>query len=186
MNVLEHPSAHIYVLALSSIVLLYLLYYYLFSYYIVRMQGDYDVSKKNLGKSLPPYPNGWYIACKAQELLPATTKPIDLSGHNITLLRSTTGKVFALHAYCSHMGANLGIGGTVVNGQCVQCPFHGWLYDGETGHLVGKNVTNLDHDGKPVPTNTLEYNSDFGSDLCTSVQWKQTTEHASQRVYRTK
>jgi nitrite reductase/ring-hydroxylating ferredoxin subunit len=26
----------------------------------------------------------------------------------------------------------------VVNDNCVQCPFHGWLYDGRTGQCVGK------------------------------------------------
>ena len=35
------------------------------------------------------------------------------------------------------MGANLGVGGQVVNETCVQCPFHGWLFDGETGQCVG-------------------------------------------------
>ena len=40
------------------------------------------------------------------------------------------GKVYALHSYCAHLGANLGIGGKVVNNKCIQCPFHGWLYDG--------------------------------------------------------
>jgi len=35
------------------------------------------------------------------------------------------------------MGANLGIGGQVVNDKCIQCPFHGWLYDGKTGDCVG-------------------------------------------------
>jgi cholesterol 7-dehydrogenase len=46
------------------------------------------------------------------------------------------------------MGANLGIGGKVVNDSCVQCPFHGWLFDGETGMCV-------DHDKKPVMVNSI-------------------------------
>jgi cholesterol 7-dehydrogenase len=103
------------------------------------MKGDYDVSKKTLGKSLPPYPNGWHIACKAKELSVATTKSVDLSGHNITLVRTTKGIVYGIHSYCAHMGANLGINGKVVNEKCVQCPFHGWLYDAETGICVGTN-----------------------------------------------
>ena len=41
-------------------------------------------------------------------------------------------------AYCAHMGVHLGVGGKVVNNQCIQCPFHGWVYDGETGACVGK------------------------------------------------
>ena len=34
------------------------------------------------------------------------------------------------------MGANLGIGGVVKNEHCIQCPFHGWVFDGETGDCV--------------------------------------------------
>lgn len=55
----------------------------------------------------------------------------------MVLFRAKDGKPHALHAYCAHMGANLGMGGKVVNNQCIQCPFHGWLYDGETGACVG-------------------------------------------------
>lgn len=115
----------------------YLVYYMVFSYFIAPFVGTYDTSKKNLGRTLPPYPNGWYIACKAKEVPLNTTKNIELSGHNIVLFRSSKGDIYALHAYCAHMGANLGVGGQVVNETCVQCPFHGWLFDGETGQCVG-------------------------------------------------
>lgn len=53
-------------------------------------------------------------------------------------MRSMKGDVHALYAYCAHLGANLGVGGKVVNNDCVECPFHGWLYDGKTGQCVGK------------------------------------------------
>jgi cholesterol 7-dehydrogenase len=33
----------------------------------------------------------------------------------------------------------MGIGGKVVNNDCIECPFHGWLYDGKTGQCVGTN-----------------------------------------------
>ncbi len=54
------------------------------------------------------------------------------------VFRAKDGKPYALHAYCAHMGVHLGVGGKVVNNQCIQCPFHGWVYDGETGACVGK------------------------------------------------
>jgi cholesterol 7-desaturase len=47
------------------------------------------------------------------------------------------GDIYALSAYCAHLGANMGIGGKVVNNDCIECPFHGWLYDGKTGKCVG-------------------------------------------------
>ena len=38
-------------------------------------------------------------------------------------------------AYCPHLGANLGVGGRV-HGNCIECPFHGWQFDGETGQCT--------------------------------------------------
>ena len=32
-----------------------------------------------------------------------------MSGHNITTFRNKDGKVYALHSYCAHLGANIGI-----------------------------------------------------------------------------
>lgn len=124
---------------LIALAILYAIYYSIFRYFTVHMKGDYDISKKNIGRSLPPYPNGWYIACKSKDLLRGTTKSLNISGENITLFRSTKGDVYALHSYCAHMGADLSVGGTVINDTCIQCPFHGWLFDGETGQCVGKN-----------------------------------------------
>ncbi len=42
------------------------------------------------------------------------------------------GQVSIVDAYCPHLGANLGVGGRVI-GNCIECPFHGWQFDGETG-----------------------------------------------------
>ena len=103
------------------------------------MKGNYDTRKKNLGRTLPYYPNGWYVALKSTDLKPGEVKNVDISGENLAVFRSPKGDVYALNAYCSHMGANLGVGGKVVNDNCVQCPFHGWLFNGETGQCVGKS-----------------------------------------------
>lgn len=61
----------------------------------------------------------------------------------MVVFRAKDGKAHALHAYCAHMGAHLGMGGKVVNNQCIQCPFHGWVYDGETGTCVGNRIFKL-------------------------------------------
>ena len=34
------------------------------------------------------------------------------------------------------MGANLGNGGKVKWNSCIECPFHGWTFDGRTGKCV--------------------------------------------------
>jgi len=50
------------------LLILYMIYYCIFGYFTVRMHGNYDQNKKNMGRTLPPYPNGWYIACKMEEV----------------------------------------------------------------------------------------------------------------------
>lgn len=55
-------------LLLTLSLIAYAIYYSTMNYFTVKMEGDYNTKKKNLGKSLPPYPNGWYIACKSKEL----------------------------------------------------------------------------------------------------------------------
>ena len=38
----------------------------------------------------------------------------------------------AVDAYCPHLGANMAAGG-VVKGDCIECPFHGWQFEGHDG-----------------------------------------------------
>lgn len=45
------------------------------------------------------------------------------------MFRGEDGVARVLDAYCAHLGAHLGVGGTVV-GSTLRCPFHGWCYDG--------------------------------------------------------
>ncbi len=122
----------------TIVILLYALYYYTFSRAHFLIKPKYDTTKKNLRKPPPPYPNGWYNAIRAELLPPLAVKPLDINGHNIVLFRGRDQVAYALEGYCLHMGAHLGVGGEVVNDRCVQCPFHGWLYDGATGYCVGK------------------------------------------------
>ena len=68
----EYPS----LVAICIAILLYIVYHILMRYCTVKMEGSYDRSKKNIGKTLPPYPNGWYIACKSKELKVNETKSI--------------------------------------------------------------------------------------------------------------
>jgi cholesterol 7-desaturase len=119
-----------------GLIVVYGFYKWAIGYAVIYMKGDYDVKKKRLGKTLPPFPNGWYVACKSKELSKGATKAVDIAGQNLVLMRDEQGKASALHAYCAHMGANLAVGGKVVNGNCVECPFHGWLYNAETGQCV--------------------------------------------------
>ncbi len=77
---------------------------------------------------LPPYPNGWYAACLAGELAPGALTRLRFAGREIILFRTQTGAIGAMDAYCPHLGAHMGYGGTV-HGEHVRCPFHGFEYN---------------------------------------------------------
>lgn len=84
----------------------------------------------------PPFPNGWYAIAESSEVKLGTSKSINCLGENFVVFRSSkSNKVFVLDAYCPHLGANLGVGG-IVDGDCIECPFHQWKFDGNDGNCV--------------------------------------------------
>jgi phenylpropionate dioxygenase-like ring-hydroxylating dioxygenase large terminal subunit len=84
---------------------------------------------------LPPYPNGWFGLCYADEVRPEEVKSLHALGREFVVFRTVDGRAHALDAYCAHLGAHLGHGGTVTpNG--IRCPFHGWCYDADSGRCV--------------------------------------------------
>jgi phenylpropionate dioxygenase-like ring-hydroxylating dioxygenase large terminal subunit len=76
--------------------------------------------------------DAWYCAGWSREL---AGSPLGrhLLGRRVVLFRDGNGTAHALGARCPHRGADLARG-SVVDGY-VQCPFHGWRFDG-----VGKCV----------------------------------------------
>jgi hypothetical protein len=82
---------------------------------------------RKVGKRLPcPYPDGWFAVALTEELPPGTLKDVTVCGHNLVVFRpempaGATGwpPAAVLDAYCTHLGAHLGIGGTV-QGDCIQ------------------------------------------------------------------
>lgn len=116
--------------------IVYLVYYKKFRNYTYLQSDDVKHPNKPRGKCPPFFPNGWYRLINSDELKVNDVKSFDYCGRNVVLFRGTNNKVYALHAFCSHMGANLGKGGKVKDNNCIQCPFHGWVFDGETGNCV--------------------------------------------------
>lgn len=55
------------------------------------------------------------------------------AGEHFAVFRGLDGKAYVVDAYCPHLGANLAVGGKVVGRSCIECPFHGWQFDGENG-----------------------------------------------------
>ncbi len=76
-----------------------------------------------------PYPNSWYRVAFSDELRRGQILPVQYIGQKILLIRGDDGTACALGATCPHLGADLSAGGRIVDGG-VQCPFHGWRFDG--------------------------------------------------------
>ena len=83
----------------------------------------------------PIYPNSWYEVMRSEELPIGGVKAVSMIGQQLAVFRGESGQVSVMDAYCPHLGAHLGVGG-IVRGDCIECPFHGWQYNGETGQCV--------------------------------------------------
>jgi nitrite reductase/ring-hydroxylating ferredoxin subunit len=81
-----------------------------------------------------PLPDGWFAVALSAELGPGHVKRAFYLGRELVLFRTASGVARVFDAYCPHLGAHLGEGGTV-QGDTLRCPFHGWRFDGD-GHCV--------------------------------------------------
>ena len=86
------------------------------------------------------YPCGWYRICDSEEIAKrGQMKHVFALGREMVVFRSDDehNQVYVLDAFCVHMGANLAFGGRVMPGtNCIQCPFHLWEFNGESGHCT--------------------------------------------------
>lgn len=79
-------------------------------------------------------PVGWFQIAWSGEIPAGEVKPLRYFGEDLVAFRGEDGELRLMNAHCHHMGAHLGHGGKV-KGNCVTCPYHGWVWNGE-----GKNV----------------------------------------------
>ncbi|MDQ1385596.1 MAG: hypothetical protein QOG65_2975, partial [Actinomycetota bacterium] len=77
-----------------------------------------------------PIPFGWYQVAFPSDLAPGEVTPIEYWDREMVLWRDTAGVFHLQDAFCPHLGAHLGHGGTV-DGSLLTCPFHGWKFDGD-------------------------------------------------------
>ena len=87
------------------------------------------------GEIPPVYPNSWYEVMRSEEIPVGGVKAVSMIGQQLAVFRRENGQVSVLDAYCPHLGAHLGVGG-IVRGNCIECPFHSWQFDGETGQCT--------------------------------------------------
>lgn len=76
-----------------------------------------------------PIPYGWYAIEYSSQLAVGEVKPLHYFGRELVLFRTESGEARVLDAYCPHLGAHLGHGGSV-KGESISCPFHGWEFNG--------------------------------------------------------
>ncbi|XP_067143676.1 cholesterol 7-desaturase nvd-like [Centruroides vittatus] len=87
------------------------------------------------GELPPVYPNGWIPLMESRDLEIGKSAPVTALGHQFVIFRGKTGKSFVLDAYCPHLGAHLGVKSKVYD-DCIECPFHGWLFSGKDGSCL--------------------------------------------------
>jgi phenylpropionate dioxygenase-like ring-hydroxylating dioxygenase large terminal subunit len=93
------------------------------------------------------YINFWYPTGWSKDL---TDEPLKtrILGQDLVIFRDSQGKAHCLSNTCTHRGGSLGNG--KIKGDCVQCPYHGWEFDG-TGQVT--RIPSLGKDAK-IPSRT--------------------------------
>jgi 3-ketosteroid 9alpha-monooxygenase subunit A len=77
-----------------------------------------------------PIPFGWFCVGYPEDFPTGEAKAIYAFDQHWVAWRDETGELHVQDAFCPHLGAHLGHGGTVEGCELV-CPFHGWKYDAE-------------------------------------------------------
>lgn len=76
-----------------------------------------------------PFPVGWYVLDVADGVQPGQARAETFCGQECVLWRTADGTPYLHKAWCPHLGAHLGKGGTVRGDQLV-CPFHHFEFEG--------------------------------------------------------
>lgn len=79
-------------------------------------------------------PTGWFQVAWSDEIGIGDVHRMTYFDQEMIAWRAQSGRLTVMNAYCEHLGAHLGYGGSV-DGEVLQCPFHGWQWNHE-----GRNV----------------------------------------------
>jgi nitrite reductase/ring-hydroxylating ferredoxin subunit len=80
-------------------------------------------------------PARWWVVALSEELNDSAPVAICCDGIEYVLFRNITGEARALRDQCAHRRAPLSLGRITADGY-VECPYHGWRYDGGTGQCI--------------------------------------------------
>ena len=90
----------------------------------------------------------WWAVARSEEVTATQPLAVDIGDHPVVLWRDATGVPRALEDRCPHRRAPLSLGCRKPDGM-IQCGYHGWIYEGETGRL--KEIPNLKDQQKFPP-----------------------------------
>lgn len=76
----------------------------------------------------------WYPVLFSRQLREGKGKGLILLGEKVALFRNQ-GRAYALHNRCPHRGVTLDAGQCDFKGT-ITCPYHGWVYDLDSGKLM--------------------------------------------------
>lgn len=90
------------------------------------------------------FARGWFMVADASKI-GSTPKPVRYFGEDMVLYRGESGNVYAVGAYCPHMGTHLAKNTTSyivqdkeqIEGENIRCPYHGWRFgpDGQCNEI---------------------------------------------------
>ena len=95
-----------------------------------------------LGLPYTVAPAGWFQVAWSEEIKAGELRPLRYFGKDLVCYRGDDGQIRVFDAFCPHLGAHLGYGGTVA-GNDIVCPFHGWRWGCD-----GKNV-DIPYESRP-------------------------------------
>lgn len=90
----------------------------------------------------------WWAVARSEEISAEKPFSVDIGDQPIVLWRETDGTVRALEDRCPHRRAPLSLG-CILGSGAIQCGYHGWTFDGESGQLV--DIPNLKSERKYPP-----------------------------------
>lgn len=100
-----------------------------------------------------PIPFGWFCVGYPEDFPAGEPKALYYFGQHLVGWRDHEQQVHVHDAFCPHLGAHLGHGGTVEGCELV-CPFHGWRYgvDGANTDIPYSDRVNRKARLRPYPT----------------------------------
>lgn len=154
--------------------------------------------------TLPMNPTGWFQVAWSHEVGVGQVHRMTYFGRDLVAWRAMSGQITVMDAYCEHLGAHLGYGGTVVEDR-IRCPFHGWEWNAQGRNVcipyedrpnIGKKIRTMptvernesiyvwhDVDGREPYFDVPDIFTGFG-DGATTADYYPLCEHA--RLYETR